>query len=77
MAHELVDAQQELLEDAQPRLDGAEFGPEFNVTGHLCSVVYFCFRTPQITQFTRFTRFFGAKTLEATKSSFFFLKFEK
>ena len=34
MAHELVDAEHELLEDAQPRLDGAQLGPEFNVAGH-------------------------------------------
>ena len=47
MAHELVDAEHELLEDAQPRLDGAQLGPEFNVTGHLCSVSIFV-STPRL-----------------------------
>ena len=39
MAHELVDAEHELLEDAQSRLDGAQLGPEFYVTGHSCGLL--------------------------------------
>ena len=43
MAHELVEAEHELLEHAQMRLDGAKLGPEFDVAGHLCFVAYFVF----------------------------------
>ena len=58
MMHELVNAEHELLEDIQPRLDGAHLGPEFNVTGHLCSVTYFLFlNTPDYTDYTDYTVF--------------------
>ena len=67
MVHEFVKAEHELLQDAQPRLDGAQFGPEFNVTGHLCSVVYFLFsNTPDYSLYSLYT-LLEQKTLEATE----------
>ena len=77
MAQKLVDAEHELLEDAQPRLDSAQLGPEFYVTGHLCTVVYFCFRTPQVNNFTHFTRFLEQKLWRQSSYLSFFLNFKK
>ena len=77
MAHELVDAEHELLENAQPRLDGAQLGPEFNVTGHFVFCGLFLFsNTPDYT-ITPITRFLEQKTLEGIKLSFLFLNFKK
>ena len=77
MAHEFVNTEQELLQDAQPRLDGAQLGPEFNVTGHFVFCGLFLFsNTPDYT-ITPITRFLEQKTLEGIKLSFLFLNFKK
>ena len=67
MAHEFVNAEHELLEDAQPRLDGAQLGPEFNVTGHFVFCGLFLFsNTPDYSLYSLYT-LLEQKTLEATE----------
>ena len=50
MAHELVDAEHELLKNAQPCLDGAELGPEFYVAGHFVFCYLFFVSSTDITR---------------------------
>ena len=72
MAHELVDAEHELLQDAQPRLDGAQLGPEFNVTGHFVFCGLFLFsNTPDYHDYTDYT-LFGAKNFGGDQVIFSF-----
>ena len=77
MAHQLVDAEHELLQDAQPRLDGAQLCPEFNVTGHFVFCGLFLFSNMPDYTITPITRFLEQKTLEGIKLSFLFSELQK
>ena len=77
MAHEFVNTEHELLQDAQPRLDGAQLRPEFNVTGHFVFCGLFLFSNMPDYTITPITHFLEQKTLEGIKLSFLFSELQK